>query len=142
MYSANEKMTWKNELRVASCINVSSPSSVGPRVKEALVSLWDFAGQFVYYATHQLFFSPRCIYLLVLNLDQNLDQTLHDWYFDMRGQQSIEAQGYPLFCLDSNRHLNRIFQIPLTKENVIESATLHKQPNVIYYYKVTYTVNH
>jgi len=31
-------------------------------------SVWDFAGQDVYYATHQFFLSPRAIYVLVFNL--------------------------------------------------------------------------
>ena len=70
-----------------------TPLAIGTRAREALVSLWDFAGQFVYCATHQLFFSPRCVYLLVINLDDDLDRTLEDWYFDIRGKQSIEVQG-------------------------------------------------
>ena len=66
----------------------------GPKTKEAFVSLWDFAGQFVYYATHQLFFSPRSIYLLVLNMEDDLDKTLEEhWYVDLKGKESIEAQG-------------------------------------------------
>jgi GTPase SAR1 family protein len=64
------------------------------KAKTAIVSLWDFAGQFVYYATHQLFFSPRSIYLLVVNMeDGELDKTLDGWYMDLTGKDSIEAQG-------------------------------------------------
>lgn len=31
-------------------------------------SVWDFAGQHVYHATHQLFFSPRALYILVWDM--------------------------------------------------------------------------
>ncbi|KAL4234307.1 hypothetical protein ACF0H5_005958 [Mactra antiquata] len=69
--------------------------------KEASVSLWDFAGQFVYYATHQLFFSPRAIYVLVLDMTDDLDKTLDNWYLDMRGRESIEVKGGINFWLRS-----------------------------------------
>lgn len=36
------------------------------------VSVWDFAGQQLYYASHPVFFSPRAVYLLVLNLNKDL----------------------------------------------------------------------
>ena len=66
----------------------------GPRPKEAHVSLWDFAGQFVYYATHQLFFSPRSVYILALNMEEDLDKTLtEDWFLDLHGVEEIETQG-------------------------------------------------
>lgn len=66
----------------------------------AVVSLWDFAGQFVYYATHQLFFSPRSVYLLVLNLAEDLEKTKDKWYMDFKGITSIETQGN--MCCNSN----------------------------------------
>lgn len=34
-------------------------------------SLWDFAGQHVYHATHELFFSPRALYVLVWDMGCN-----------------------------------------------------------------------
>lgn len=41
--------------------------------KEAvMLTLWDFAGQHVYYASHPVFLSTRAIYLLVYNLSKNL----------------------------------------------------------------------
>ncbi|XP_045191536.2 uncharacterized protein LOC123548395 [Mercenaria mercenaria] len=70
--------------------------------RTALVSLWDFAGQFVYYATHQLFFSPRSIYLLVVTMEEDdLEKTLDEWYMDLTGKDSIEAQGGVHFWLSS-----------------------------------------
>lgn len=42
------------------------------------INVWDFGGQFVYYATHQIFHSRNAIYLLVFNLNENLDDLLVD----------------------------------------------------------------
>jgi len=38
-------------------------------------SLWDFAGQHVYHATHELFFSPRALYILVWDMGINNSET-------------------------------------------------------------------
>ncbi|XP_060551206.1 uncharacterized protein LOC132712781 [Ruditapes philippinarum] len=42
------------------------------------LSIWDFGGQFVYYATHQLFHSRHAIYLLVFSLNESLDTVITD----------------------------------------------------------------
>lgn len=39
-------------------------------------SVWDFAGQHVYHATHELFFSPRALYVLVWDLGATNRKTL------------------------------------------------------------------
>jgi len=39
-------------------------------------SVWDFAGQHVYHATHELFFSPRALYVLVWDMGANNAGTL------------------------------------------------------------------
>lgn len=46
--------------------------------KKWVISLWDFAGQFVFYSTHQLFHSRNAIYLLVFDLHKNLDAPVKD----------------------------------------------------------------
>jgi len=47
-------------------------------IKKTYFSYWDFAGQSTYYSTHQAFFSPRAVYLLVFDLSKQGDQTLSD----------------------------------------------------------------
>ncbi|XP_068689640.1 uncharacterized protein [Montipora foliosa] len=42
------------------------------KTKEVILSLWDFAGQHVYYAAHSVFLSQRAVYVLVYNLNKNL----------------------------------------------------------------------
>lgn len=41
--------------------------------KEITLSIWDFAGQHLYYASHQVFLSPRATYILVYNLAKDLN---------------------------------------------------------------------
>ena len=40
--------------------------------EEVIFSLWDFAGQHLYYASHSVFLSGRAVYILVYNLNKNL----------------------------------------------------------------------
>ena len=40
--------------------------------EEVIVTLWDFAGQHLYYASHSVFLSGRAVYILVYNLNKNL----------------------------------------------------------------------
>jgi len=40
--------------------------------KEVILSVWDFAGQHLYYASHSVFLSHRAVYVLVYNLSKNL----------------------------------------------------------------------
>ena len=43
--------------------------------RKAIVHTWDFAGQVMTHATHQLFFSERSVYVLVLTGRENAEQT-------------------------------------------------------------------
>ena len=42
------------------------------KAKEVILTLWDFAGQHLYYASHSVFLSGRAVYVLVYNLNKNL----------------------------------------------------------------------
>ena len=60
------------------------------KAKEAILTLWDFAGQHLYYASHSVFLSGRALYVLVYNLNKNLlataepcvKQGIHDILLD------------------------------------------------------------
>ncbi|CAG2256848.1 unnamed protein product [Mytilus edulis] len=39
--------------------------------------IWDFAGQKDYYATHQTFFTPHAIYLLVANIEDAMEEMMN-----------------------------------------------------------------
>ena len=42
------------------------------KAKEVILTLWDFAGQHLYYASHSVFLSARAVYVLVYNLSKSL----------------------------------------------------------------------
>ena len=42
------------------------------KAKEVILSVWDFAGQSLYYASHSVFLSQRAVYVLVHNLSKDL----------------------------------------------------------------------
>ncbi|XP_060596531.1 uncharacterized protein LOC132750553 [Ruditapes philippinarum] len=47
-------------------------------------NIWDFGGQFIYYATHQIFHSRDAIYLLVFDLTKDLKESIKDKEFPDR----------------------------------------------------------
>ncbi|XP_045176022.2 uncharacterized protein LOC123536712 [Mercenaria mercenaria] len=55
-----------------------STNSDFSNVKTEHVNIWDFGGQYVFYATHQLFHSRNAIYLLVFKLNEALDTKVRD----------------------------------------------------------------
>jgi len=60
------------------------------KTKEVILTLWDFAGQHLYYASHSVFLSARAVYVLVYNLNKSLHaeaepcvrQGIHDIVLD------------------------------------------------------------
>lgn len=44
--------------------------------RETVVTIWDFAGQHLYYASHPVFLSPRAVYVLVYNLSKELSANM------------------------------------------------------------------
>lgn len=60
------------------------------KAKEVILTLWDFAGQHLYYASHPVFLSTRAVYVLVYNLSKSLSaeaepsvrQGIHDLLLD------------------------------------------------------------
>ncbi|KAH3826832.1 uncharacterized protein LOC127881359 isoform X2 [Dreissena polymorpha] len=62
----------------------------GKDSRTGFISMWDFAGQFFFYATHQVFLTMRAVYLLVFDLSKSLDEFVVDTDFPL---QSSESQG-------------------------------------------------
>ena len=42
------------------------------------IILWDFGGQAIYYTTHPMYLSRRCVYFLVFNLDMGMTTTVEE----------------------------------------------------------------
>lgn len=64
--------------------------------RETVVTIWDFAGQHLYYASHPVFLSPRAVYVLVYNLSKELSanmepcvrQGVHDFIPNSSGEET------------------------------------------------------
>lgn len=57
---------------------------------EKFLDIWDFGGQYIFYATHTLFHSKKALYLLVFDLTSPLDTIIHDKDFpDETGDRSM-----------------------------------------------------
>ncbi|KAL3887649.1 hypothetical protein ACJMK2_000045 [Sinanodonta woodiana] len=62
--------------------------------KYAPLTMWDFAGQYAFYTTHQMFLSRRAIYLLVSDLSGHIDDMVDDeFYFDDKGKRECRVLG-------------------------------------------------
>ena len=86
-------------------------------------SIWDFGGQQIMHATHQLFLSRRCIYVLVIN----------DRRDDLQQEQKIEywLQQVQTFGGDSKVILIRNKYDMFMQNNVSEGILQEKFPNLV-----------
>ncbi|XP_053392115.1 uncharacterized protein LOC128554831, partial [Mercenaria mercenaria] len=58
---------------------------------ELSFDMWDFGGQYIFYATHTLFHSRKALYLLVVNLSSPLDKIVIDDEFPAEsGEKNME----------------------------------------------------
>ncbi|KAL3888962.1 hypothetical protein ACJMK2_001321, partial [Sinanodonta woodiana] len=81
--SKNQKDTVMEILQL-----VNKKSDILEKVTEesAALALWDFAGQYVFYTTHQTFLTRRAIYLLVVDLSHQVTDLVYDeCYLDAEG---------------------------------------------------------
>jgi hypothetical protein len=72
----------------------------GPEGQSETVTLstWDFAGQEIYYATHQFFLSARSLYFLVFNLLSPVQSHVEFWLQSIRNA----APDSPVFIIGSH----------------------------------------
>lgn len=77
--------------------------STGRKEKMGFITLWDFAGQYIFYATHQVFLSPRAVYLLTLDLRKSLNDFVEydDFPLDASATQGKLVRAFGDFWLRS-----------------------------------------
>lgn len=76
--ATKKKECSQNESLVSNHSNNVNSKSLGQLKSDTNVSLWDFAGQYIYYATHQIFLTRRSVYLLVFDLSRPLNYAIDD----------------------------------------------------------------
>ncbi|KAL3888643.1 hypothetical protein ACJMK2_001008 [Sinanodonta woodiana] len=60
--------------------------------ENSLLTIWDFAGQYAFYTTHQTFLTRRAIYLLVSDVSGHVtDLVADDCYFDSKGKMKCQV---------------------------------------------------
>ncbi|KAK3592281.1 hypothetical protein CHS0354_034049 [Potamilus streckersoni] len=74
-----------------------------PRSMSSDVTLLDFAGQSLFYTTHQVFMSWRTLYLLVIDMSLPLTATVEEgnYRIDLSGRKASNIQEYVTYWLNS-----------------------------------------
>ncbi|KAL3854636.1 hypothetical protein ACJMK2_013897 [Sinanodonta woodiana] len=80
-------------MEIVQLINANSDKLEITKEEYAKLGIWDFAGQYVFYTTHQTFLSYRAIYLLVIDLSQQITALIEDECFiDTAGLKLCQVQ--------------------------------------------------
>ncbi|KAL3854526.1 hypothetical protein ACJMK2_013791 [Sinanodonta woodiana] len=80
-------------MEILQMVNANSDKLEKSIEEYAKLGIWDFAGQYVFYTTHQTFLSYRAVYLLVLDLSQQITELVKDGcFFDTTGFKLCQVQ--------------------------------------------------
>uniref|UniRef100_K1PTH6 non-specific serine/threonine protein kinase n=1 Tax=Magallana gigas TaxID=29159 RepID=K1PTH6_MAGGI len=78
--SNSKKTTGTQNAKLTDGIDIKSWKVKGPDGGEITYSAWDFAGQTVYYNTHQFFLTSRAVYLLLWNMRMGFEHAGLDFW--------------------------------------------------------------
>ncbi|KAL3887644.1 hypothetical protein ACJMK2_000040 [Sinanodonta woodiana] len=76
--SSNSEKMKDAMMEILCLVNENADKLVKDIEKYAALSIWDFAGQYAFYTTHQTFLTSRAIYLLVIDLSQHVNDLIQD----------------------------------------------------------------
>ncbi|KAL3889413.1 hypothetical protein ACJMK2_001757 [Sinanodonta woodiana] len=105
--SSSESGAMTNEkdavMEILQLVNENSGQLNKSNVEYAALGLWDFAGQYVFYTTHQTFMTSRAIYLLVIDLSQQITDLIKDdeCFIDMEGIKQYQVHDFIEIWLNS-----------------------------------------
>ncbi|KAL3889374.1 hypothetical protein ACJMK2_001718, partial [Sinanodonta woodiana] len=90
-------------MEILQLVNENSGQLNKSNVEYAALGLWDFAGQYVFYTTHQTFMTSRAIYLLVIDLSQQITDLIKDYecFIDMEGIKQYQVHDFIEIWLNS-----------------------------------------
>ncbi|XP_050400370.2 uncharacterized protein LOC126817438 [Patella vulgata] len=91
------------------------PWKVKTEEGELTFSVWDFAGQTVYYNTHQFFLSDRAVYLLLWNIRLGHEHAGLDFWLS---SISVHAPKAPIFIVGT--HADQVAKIELPTKAMLE----------------------
>ena len=100
--------------------------------KDLTFSAWDFAGQSVYYNTHQFFLTNRSIYLLLWNMRLGFEHAGLDFWLS---SVTCHAPNAPVFVIGTHSDLISRFTLP------VDSLKKRFPQIVNFFYVSTYTLD-
>ncbi|XP_072041067.1 uncharacterized protein [Amphiura filiformis] len=107
---------------------VQQMKGVDTTTPSLLLSIWDFAGQDIFYTTHQVFLSSRAVYVVVFDLSLDLDKPAPVQNFEERLQDLEETltKDHEFTCLEFLHYwMHSIYAY--TTSNANSDSTARKQ---------------
>ncbi|KAK3577279.1 hypothetical protein CHS0354_008372 [Potamilus streckersoni] len=100
---SSESVERDSMIELLQLVNENAAKLEKIRLEAALLTVWDFAGQYVFYTTHQTFLTSRAIYLLVTDLSQHLSDIVIDneCFFDIDGIKLCKVHEFVEVWLNS-----------------------------------------
>ncbi|KAL3888025.1 hypothetical protein ACJMK2_000408 [Sinanodonta woodiana] len=91
--SEREKKKEDAMMEIVRLLNEKADKLVKDIEKYAALSIWDFAGQFAFYTTHQMFLTSRAIYLMVIDLSHKITDIIEGdkCYLDADGAEQRQS---------------------------------------------------
>lgn len=98
-----EDLQWRNsEANNLACAGGVSEKQVSlEKQKNVVMNIWDFAGQAVYYTTHQVFLTSRAVYVIVFNLCDDLSPPVFEETSRMEDKDDLTTLEYMDFWMHS-----------------------------------------
>uniref|UniRef100_A0A1I8J1V0 non-specific serine/threonine protein kinase n=2 Tax=Macrostomum lignano TaxID=282301 RepID=A0A1I8J1V0_9PLAT len=90
-------------------------------------SVWDFAGQTLYYNTHQFFLTARAVYLLVWNMRLGFEHAGLDFWMN---SISCHAPGVPIFVVGT--HCDKVAKFDMPVQDLKD-----KYPGIVGFFSVS-----
>ncbi|XP_053391534.1 uncharacterized protein LOC128554301, partial [Mercenaria mercenaria] len=80
----------------------NTPKDLEGNTNKTNISVWDFAGQYAFYNTHQVFLTRRAIYLIVTDMSKDISDEVDDTCFeDSTGGRKLQFVDFARFWLNS-----------------------------------------
>ncbi|KAK3577949.1 hypothetical protein CHS0354_019100 [Potamilus streckersoni] len=107
-------------MEILQLVNMNSDKLENNIVEYAALSMWDFAGQYIFYTTHQTFLTSHAIYLLVIDLDQEITDLIKNdqCFLDTEGIKCCKVHEL------AEIWLNSIHSVALSSESGIPAVIL------------------
>eukprot|EP01129_Flabellula_baltica_P009160 TRINITY_DN3697_c0_g1_i2.p1 TRINITY_DN3697_c0_g1~~TRINITY_DN3697_c0_g1_i2.p1 ORF type:complete len:1262 (+),score=287.03 TRINITY_DN3697_c0_g1_i2:42-3827(+) len=108
--------------------NVATDGIDITEVKSNDVSLdcWDFAGQRLYYTTHQFFLTKKALYLVVFNVKEPNWVNIEYWLKSIRQREKVA----PIFLVGTHLDQCTVEEAQLNTESVIKIAKKYKYDGI------------